>query len=210
MKCLCINIDSDTESWALSQEQFAKVGLTVERFSAITGKNRPLAFNQSVLAAMKYAQGDDLLLFEDDVMFDDKASRYGLFDSIESVEYLNALTLHFGANIIGTDNTVWVMPEYSGYGSSLVKLNNAWQSHSTWYSKECVDFILNNLDGTKLDEDNNIFDDWLRRKVLSQGRSYLLNPMICYQRPRRSAIWNNHADYTGCHKQGNKWLKDNL
>lgn len=236
MKILCINLDSDTESWRLSQEQFARVGLTVERLSATVGDNRPLAFNKSVYRAMLECKRpieqdfhspddwgpeddhlwpdteyeyDDLLLFEDDVVFDcgpfsPAFSWQELFDTILPKDYL---TCHLGCNIIGTDTMVWQMP--TPYNQHLARLWNCWQSHATLYSAECVKYILDNFkyvtDEYKT-EGLVIFDEWLRTKVLPMGRSYVMKPMIAYQRPRHSEIWSCHADYTGCHKQGNKYL----
>lgn len=201
MKNLCINIDSDTESWALAQKEFDRVGLTVERVSAIVEDNRPLAFNKSVYKCMQMARGDSLLLFEDDVVFScNELPRYQV--------PIGFLTLHLGCNIIGTDTMQWQMP--TAFTPFLAKLHNCWQSHATLYSAECVQFILDNLRTDVLDGNNMIFDEWLRQNVLPMGRSYILNPMIAYQRPRKSEIWNCHADYTGAHSQGNEWLKRNL
>jgi hypothetical protein len=200
MTILCINLDSRPDRWAQASEEFKRVGLTVERFPAITGDNRPLAFNQSVYACMKIAKerGGDLLLLEDDVVFD--GMRH--IDLRELPE--GFMTVHLGANIIGSDTTAWQMPTY--YSVRFAKLHNCYQSHATIYSKECVDFILDNMRTDIMDEDNNIFDDWLRRKVLCQGRSYVMRPMVAYQRPSQSDIWSMWADYTGCHKQGNEYL----
>ena len=72
-----------------------------------------------------------------------------------------------------------------------------------------MEFILNNLKGDALDNDNCIFDEWLRKNVLSIGRSYVLKPMIAYQRPGKSDIWHGQTDYTGAHTAGNEWLKLN-
>lgn len=212
MKCLCINIDSDTESWRLSQQQFKRVGLEVERFPAIVEDNRVLAFNKSVYRAMKESNGDSLLLFEDDVIFDiDSRIDYYLSTNYLPEMPTNFLTLHLGANIIGTSSTIWKMPTY--YSAHLAKLHNCWQSHATLYSADSVKYILDNFkfvtDEYKT-EGCQIFDEWLRVNVLNQGRSYLLNPMIAYQRPRKSEIWNCMTDYIGAHKQGNEWLKNNL
>lgn len=203
MKTLCINIDSDTESWALSQKEFERVGLEVERFSATVEDNRPLAFNKSVYRAMQAAGEESLLLFEDDVMFDTDR-----IPASPDKMPKGWLTLHFGCNIIGVTGTVWQMPTY--FSPGLAKLHNCWMSHATLYSGECVRFILDNLRTDVLDENNMIFDEWLRTNVLSKGQSYLMKPMIAYQRPRHSEIWNVQADYTGAHKQGNEWLKQNL
>lgn len=220
MKALCISMGPD---WPLAEEEFKRVGLNVERFDAIVEDNRVLAFNKSVYACMGKARasiadsgsiGDALLLFEDDVMFDtDKFVDFRPFNPFYYSGELpeNWVTLHLGANIIGTDLTKWQMP--TPFSPHLAKLNNCFQSHATLYSAECVKYILENFkyvtDEYKT-EGCMIFDEWLRLNVLSQGRSYLLNPMIAYQRPRHSEIWNVPADYTGAHKQGNEWLKQNL
>jgi hypothetical protein len=203
MKILCITMGPD---WPLARAEFERVHIRgVEPFQAIVEDNRVLAFNKSVYECMKLAEDDELWLFEDDVMF----------DSWPSIHYWpeNFLTIHFGANIIGTDTTVWKMPTVFNKNFPLAELHNCWQSHATWYSAECVKYILDNFkyvtDEYKT-EGCQIFDEWLRVNVLPMGRSYVLNPMIAYQRPRWSEIWNRDSDYTGCHKQGNEWLKNNL
>ena len=189
--------------WPVAKAEFERIGLTVEPFQAIVEENRVLAFNKSVYGCMELAKGEDLFLFEDDVVFDE-------WTQINPPE--GAMTVHLGCNLIGTDVTVWQMPTNS-VPKGLAKLHNCWQSHATWYSKECVKYILENFryvtDEYKT-EGCQIFDEWLRVNVLSMGRSYVMNPMICYQRPRWSEIWNRDSDYTGCHSQGNDWLKKNL
>ena len=206
---LCINLDSRPDRWELAQKEFEKVGLEVQRLSACTGENRPLAFNQSVYKAMELAKAADenLLLFEDDVVFDGELpfleTNFGYY--FYSPFPLNCLTVHFGCNMYGE----WKLPEKTEY-PEYARLWNCWQSHATWYSKEAVEFILANLDPTHLNGENNIFDDWLRRNVLVKGRSYVHVPMIAYQRIDRSDIWGHETDYTACHIKGNEWLKNNL
>lgn len=189
--------------WEIAKAEFNRIGLVVEPFQAIVEDNRVLSFNKSVYECMKLAKGEDLLLFEDDVKFDGEVK----LDFPD-----DAMTVHLGCNLIGMNTTIWDMPTNST-PEGFARLHNCWQSHATWYSKECVEFILNNFkfvtDEFKT-EGCQIFDEWLRVNVLSLGRSYVLNPMIAYQRPRKSEIWNCDTDYTGCHKQGNEWLKKNL
>lgn len=201
MKTLCINLDERVDRWTEVSAEFTRIGIEPVRVSAVSGDNRPLAFNQSVYKSMLLAIGNDLLLFEDDVAFD--VARLPDIDVPD-----NYMTVHLGCNIIGVDTTDWQMP--TAYSPTLARLHNCWQSHATLYSKECVAYILRHLNHDVLDADNNIFDDWLRRKVLSQGRSYVLRPMIAYQRPSFSNIWDNYADYTGAHAQGNNYLMNNL
>lgn len=214
MKSLCITMGPD---WEQAQAEFSKVGLSVERFDAIVEDNRVLAFNKSVYACMKLAEGESLLLFEDDVILEDSPNRY--YSANYSIAPVDFLTVHLGGNILGFDNTNWQMPTY--HSPHLAKLHNCYQSHATLYSAECVKYILDNFkyvtDEYKT-EGCVIFDEWLRTNVLNQGRSYVMKPMIAYQRPRISAIWQVRdakgelvkSDYTYCHIKGNEWLKKNL
>ena len=199
MKKLCITISD----WPIAEAEFQRIGLDVEPFQAIVEDNRVLGFNKSVYACMKLAEGQDLLLFEDDVKFDGEIN----FNFPE-----DAFTVHLGCNLLGADTMVWKMPTNST-PAGFARLHNCWQSHATWYSAEAVEFILKNFkfvtDEYKT-EGCQIFDEWLRLNVLPLKQSYVANPMVAYQRPRWSEIWRCDSDYTSCHIRGNKWLKDNL
>lgn len=202
MRTLYLNLDSRPDRRAEAEAEFQRVGLTVERVAAIGGENPMLAFNQSVYKAMELARGEDLLLFEDDVVFDGN-----FYNNLEGFGTAllelpeNAMTMHLGCNFMGS----WEMPKH--YNWRLAILPNCFQSHATYYSTECVQFILDNMRTDIMDEDNNIFDDWLRRKVLNQGRSYVMKPMVAYQRPSITNIWGGiWSDYTSCHRDGNKYL----
>lgn len=225
MKILCINLDTRPDRAELALREFNKIGLVAERLAAVTGDNKPLAFNQSVYLAMSKAkmlanktndagvvslaeQPTDLLLIEDDIVFDDNAMINPVnLPFIISTRPKDALTIHFGCNIFGSDIINWTMP--TKHNETFAKLHNCWQSHCTWYSAECVEMILGKLNPNVMDENNMIFDEWLRKNILSLGRSYVTRPMVAYQRPDVSDIWNVHADYTGCHYAGNEWLKRN-
>lgn len=203
MKLLCLNIDNGPE-WELAKQQFDAFGLEVERFQATVEDNRPLAFNKSVYAALS-TMPEGGWLFEDDVMFEGSLS---MVKEALRVTPSDMLTFSMGCNIIGTDTIQWRMPEHAAPG--VVRVYNAWQTHANYYSAECVQYILNNLNPMVLDERNMIFDEWLRTNILSEGRSYLMSPMVAYQRPRWSEIWNRDANYTGAHLQGNRWLLNNI
>lgn len=210
MLAVCINLDSRPDRWASVSNEFLRINLSVERFPAITGDNRCLAFNKSVYECMKLARIEtkenslyhNLLLLEDDVVFD------APIPVILPPE--NFMTVHLGCNIIGTDTMVWQMP--TAYSRTLAKLHNCWQSHCTLYSAECVKYIIENFKYVTDEYEKEgliIFDEWLRTNVLPMGRSYVLKPMIAYQRPDKSDIWGSDQDYTSCHKRGNDWLKMN-
>ena len=194
MKTLCINLDSRPDRWAQASAEFERVGLTVERVSAVTGDNKPLAFNQSVLKCMQIAVDAQtgLFLFEDDVVFDSPIIPYP--------SPKGAFSIHLGCNIMGQ----WEMPKE--YDEHFALLPNCWQSHATYYSGMCMALVLDQLSPDRIDENNCIFDEWFRRNILPIGKSYVLRPMIAYQRPSFSDIWNTQADYIQCHIDGNKYL----
>lgn len=214
MKTICINIDQNVTDWELTKSECDRVGIQVERMSAVTGENGPLAFNRSVLKAMNscliWKEGDEseyetLLLLEDDCVFESGITAEFLSNICRNELPFDFMTLHFGANITGGN---WDMPE--PYSDNLVRLPNAWMTHCVLYSPEAIRFIVNNLDPDRMDAENCIFDEWMRKNIMPMGKSFLMNPMVAYQRPRHSGIWSKHADYTGIHKSGNEWLKNNL
>ena len=43
---------------------------------------------------------------------------------------------------------------------------------------------------------NYMFDDWLKTNIHPRGNSYIISPMIAWQRPSQSDLWNHFADYT--------------
>lgn len=204
MTALCISIGPD---WPLAKAEFDRIGIEVDKFQAIVEDNRVLAFNKSVHAAL-LLMPEGGWLFEDDVSFTDTLDPVKAAISKLPSDF-NSLSL--GSNIIGVTGMVWQMPEY--YTEGVAKVWNQWMTHANYYSKQTVEFILSNFpfvtDEYKT-EGCMIFDEWFRLNVLTQGKSFLLNPMIAYQRPRHSEIWNVASDYTGAHTQGNEWLKQNL
>lgn len=223
MRCLYINLDSRPDRRQQAEAEFKRVGLTVERFPGVVNDNPVLGFNKAVYGAM--IEGveiiqtdcgqlafpkDDLLLFEDDVVFDKDIYQFYKWHHLHDPHNWlpkDWMTFHIGANIIGTDSMQWQMP--TRYSEHLAVLHNAWQSHATLYSAECVKYIIENFPYWKDEyqkEGCQIFDEWLRLNVLPMGRSYVLKPMIAYQRPDFSNIWNSAQDYTSCHTRGNQYL----
>ncbi len=185
MLTLYINLNHRTDRRKQAEAEFKKVGISPTRVSGVVHEIPYLGFNQAVLKCMRMAEGSSLLLMEDDVCFDDKLPVIPMVDS---------LSIHFGCNINGS----WQMPEK--HNDQLALLHNCWQSHCTWYSKECIDYILTHYKG------DIIFDEWFRLNVLPMQRSYVTIPMVAYQRTSHSDIWNRLAEYEGTHRKGNKYL----
>jgi len=41
-----------------------------------------------------------------------------------------------------------------------------------------------------------MFDDWLKTNIHSKGNTYIIKPMIAWQKPHQSDLWNGYVDYT--------------
>ncbi|MBA3830216.1 MAG: hypothetical protein H0X33_14850 [Taibaiella sp.] len=194
-----INIAERADRWAEVTAECERVGIENPiRIDAVTGDNRPLAFNQSQHKAIKagIATGAAFTVLEDDCVFT---------NGLPIPQWLPAWDIiYWGCNIIGNDVTVWQMPVRVMPG--LFRLYNSWQSHAISYSLQMAQWIDEHLDSTVISSSQHIYDDWLRTAVMPYFNVYVVAPMIAYQRPSRSDIWNNEADYTGCFKQGNEYL----
>lgn len=72
---------------------------------------------------------------------------------------------------------------------NLVKLEDAWMTHSIAYSNRLIKWIVENYDQQL------IYDEWLRINVYKQFECYMTFPIVAWQKPSYSDIWSNEADY---------------
>lgn len=181
---VCLNHPIATERWGLCLQEFKRVNLTgVVRFSALPDIGPHQSFNKSVNAILRYfvrSPYERLLFLEDDVVFTQ-------LNSLEPA--INELPgdwdiLYLGANIMHPDPK----PEY--YSPHLCRVHAAWTTHAIAFSKKCITFILNN----QPDFSEAMFDNWLSGN-LTRLNSYIVSPMVAYQRPGNSLIWNTTTNY---------------
>lgn len=197
----CLNLDRNTQRWIDSQAEFASVGLEVERVNCIESlENRYLSFNRSHYDTVKriHDSGKPGVIFEDDIKFDERWKHIA-----EGMSQLPDTwdALYLGANICGD----WQLPEY--YKAHISRLPNAWMTHAIVYSVKGAKFILDNFKPDIITAENPVYDEWLRVNMMPMGNTFLLTPMICYQRPGYSDVWQNDTNYISVHFDGNKWLK---
>lgn len=178
------------------------MGLDVQRFigtpAVEKGGNACVAFNDSQYRVIKRALVDGCqtaTIYEDDVIFDKNWQHLNTAISELPGDWW---MLYLGGNIFGMDTTEWKMPER--YSNHLMRLYNCWQTHAITYNRMAMEWIVQHFDHNS----GFIYDEWLRVNVLPNNPCFMLSPMICYQRPRKSTIWGVHADYTGVHEKGNK------
>lgn len=199
----CLNLNKNPQRWENCVDEFIKVGIDyVERIITHEGTNRYLSFNHAHYDAIKkgYETGEPFCIFEDDVIFDD---RWKVLE--EATTQLPEVwdLLYLGANITGYDNNVWQMPHRMT--DNLVRLYNAWMTHCIVYSNKMAKWVLDNFDPDTFP----VYDEWLRINAMPMKEVYLINPMVCYQRPGYSDVSQMDVAY-GSHKEGNEWLKENL
>lgn len=197
----CLNLDrNEATRWVLVKQEFERVGLHVERINCIESPdNRFISFNQSHYNTVKrgYATGAPFAIFEDDVMFD-PMWRHVQEAFSELPEDWDSLFL--GCNF----HSDWDWP--SRYSQHLALLPNALMSHAIIYSPKGAKFVIDNFNPDIITAENPVYDEWIRVNMMPRGRTFVVNPMICYQRPNFSNVWDRPVDYTDIHIDGNKFL----
>lgn len=223
MHSYLINLASRPDRLQHATQQLHSVGIDFERFEAYTrdqaGGNGPLAFNKSQYYCIKKAVEaghERFAIFEDDVTFAEGAAEKIAKAINEMPLFFDCL--HLGCNIIGMSTTQWKMPDEVGFINSdgdeitrynIAKLHNCWQTHAIIWSIEGARFVLDHFPYWKDEyavEGLQIFDEWLRVNLYIGGRSYVMRPMVAYQRPDQSDIWGTQGDYSYSFNEGNKYL----
>lgn len=199
----CLNLDKNPGRWDKCVPEFIKVGIDyVERVITTEGPDRFISFNHAHYDTINkgYETGDPFCIFEDDVVFDVNWKRLEEASNQLPVEWD---LLYLGANITGYDSCVWQMP--LKVSENLVRVYNCWMTHAIVYSNKMAKWILDNFNPDHLP----VYDEWLRMNAMPGHNVYLINPMIVAQRPGYSDVWLAEVAY-GSHKEGNKWMKENL
>jgi GR25 family glycosyltransferase involved in LPS biosynthesis len=182
MKAICLNLDKRTDRWATVQKEFAKQGLTVERFPAIEHDIPSVSFNYSQQAILKSIT-ENTIVFEDDVMFVSDKLNEVLATAPEDWD-----VLYLGGNVM--DN----LKHVSGH---WWRVKETWTTHAVIYTPKAAQWILNRY----YPETSQIYDDFLRETVQPNLNCYICKPFICTQRPDFSDLWNTHADYGIIHTE---------
>jgi GR25 family glycosyltransferase involved in LPS biosynthesis len=190
----CINLDKRVDRWNNCLDEFRRVEIDVERFSAFDGDNHHLAFNKSqhtVIKKMVDEGSERFLILEDDVWFKNVSHLTDAFNQLPEDWDLISL----GCNINGT--------RLDRHSDNLFKLRNSFTTHAVGYSKKMAKWIVENFNP----DEYPIYDEWLRINVYENYKCFLVAPMVAWQRPDQSDIWGHYADYTRCFIDGDDLLK---
>lgn len=176
----CLNVPHRTDRWSQASDEFERVGIKPEKFSAVPAIGPHQSFNASQRAMLEkfFETGKgNCLILEDDVLFTD----IGSLGSALSELPVNWEILYLGANI----REEWPV-RYSGH---LFHLKNAWTTHAVAYTRKAAEKIIN-----EFPNEHYMYDNWLGDN-LHRFNAFITAPMMAIQRPGRSDIWGHDVDY---------------
>lgn len=180
--------------WNGIRPEFDRVGIDVKPFYALPGNTSFESFNRSEQAIIKsfLKSGHNTLLhLEDDAVFKDYSHLNQAISELPAYWDI----LYLGANLCGSDQTNWPKPKR--FSQHLFRVTHAWTTHAIAYRRNVAEFIQMDYDSEK----DGMYDDYLTRKVLHKFNAYVVSPMIVWQRPRHSELWQRFVDYDGCYSQ---------
>jgi len=184
-----INIDSEVDKWKLVKSELERNHITnYTRFSGViidgesTVKSRNLGCTTShvnIIKEVKRLGKENVLIFEDDVMFDDRIHDY--IDIINNFIKDNVWDLFYlGGNHEGNVEKV---------NDNIMRVNKTKTTHAYAINKTCFDNIINwNI--------NMPVDDMLIKHIQRKKNSYCIYPRLALQRPGYSNIMNGFRDHT--------------
>lgn len=194
---VCLTVQD--HEWQKACGEFERVGLYgVQRFQAVKEIGPHQSFSHSernILLDFYHSTANTLLHLEDDVQF-------------RSTEHLEAALrelphdwdiLYLGANLVQWGNGESSPERYSEH---LFRIKGAWTTHAIAYNKKCIHEVLAKQPGFS----EKMFDNALS-DLLPTLNVFVIAPMIAYQRPHISLIWNRFDDYTPIFEQSEAMLR---
>lgn len=192
-----IMLTNDASEYALGEAECQRVGLTVERYQAVREIGPHQSFSHSernILLDFLFSDDNRLLHLEDDVTF------RNLDHLPQAISELpdNWDILYLGANLICWGNG----PELERHSQHLFRVRQAWTTHAIAYHKRCVRRILEGQPSF----DAQMWDNWLSQR-LPELNAFVVAPMVAWQRPRHSSIWDRFDDYSNIFEESETRLR---
>ena len=135
------------------------------------------------------------MTFEDDVLFKDMGRLEAALKELPADWDI----FYLGANITDMVFGIKENPPVR-YSEHLYRVRKAWTTHAIGYSRKIVEKIVAQYPVHTYE----MFDNWLNSEILPVCKAYLINPMVCWQRPGKSDLWGQETDYTGAFIHGDK------
>ena len=185
--------------WAKGQAEFERVGLHgVERFQAVKEIGPHQSFSHSereILIDFYHSPAQRLLHLEDDCQFRDLEHLGVALAELPRTWDI----LYLGANLVCWNNGE---PQPERVSEHLFRVKAAWTTHAIAYNKKCVFELL----AKQPEFSVQMFDQYLSSR-LHELQSFCVAPMVAYQRPRVSSIWDRWDDYTPIFEASDARLK---
>jgi hypothetical protein len=184
--------------WAIAEQEFQRVGLKVETFQSLPDIGPHQSFSKSVreiLVQFYLSEHETLLHVEDDCVFRDLSHLDQALNELPADWDI----VYLGANLICWNNGE---PQPERFSEYLWRVRAAWTTHAIGYNKKCVHEILTRQPNYS----EMMFDQYLSNR-LAEFNAYCVAPMVAYQRPRFSSIWNREDDYTPIFEESNARLR---
>ena len=195
-----VMLTNDPAEYALGLAECQRVGLTVEPYHAVKEIGPHQSFSHSerniLLGFLFDPDANTLLHLEDDVLW------RGLDHLEQAISELprDWDVLYLGANLLLWNDGKEPWPIY--YTPNLFKVMAAWTTHAIAYHKRCVRRVLEKQPMFSVQ----MFDNFLS-EMLPELNAYIVAPMVAWQRPRYSSIWQREDDYTPIFEESDTRLK---
>lgn len=192
-------LTADDAEWSLARAEFGRVGLIVEKYQAVKEIGPHQSFSHSernILLDFLHSDADTLLHLEDDCVFRDLSHLPHAISELPDDWDI----LYLGANLVLWGNGESPLPER--YSEHLFRIRAAWTTHAIAYRKRCVRRILEGQPSF----DAQMWDNYLSTR-LPELQAFIVAPMVAWQRPRHSSIWDRFDDYTEIFEQSNARLR---
>jgi GR25 family glycosyltransferase involved in LPS biosynthesis len=197
-KVFCINLDRRPDKWAESSEEFARIGLEVERVSGVDGQTLKPAGNitpgemgcslshSGILKRMVENNWSKILVLEDDAVFIPNVQEY--FAANLSSIPAEWDMLYFGGNHLNVPIPI---------NPIISKITRTYTTSHYGITLNLAKSVIARVEAFK----NQV--DVAYSEVQASSRSYTFNPAIAWQRPGVSDIHNVFQDYTSFMKPKN-------
>jgi hypothetical protein len=179
------------------QKELKRVGLSdyhvFEAVEAI-GPHQSFTLSQKqILTDFVKSEDKVLLTLEDDVEFKGMEPLYDAVDDIRRTG-IKWDVLYLGGNLMNG--------KVIEKRRNLCRVTNVWTTHAVAYTRFAAAALLQHFPN-----ENEVMYDTYLGSMLRGFRSYMVSPMVAFQRPDFSDIWQNDVNYTGIFLESNKKMK---
>lgn len=194
-KAICINLDKRTDRWEQITAECIHWGISVERFSALTGANGMQGLHLSNQKIFRLYSGKQLLILEDDVVF--MQPPFPLMNrAIEDLP-LDWDMLYLGGN---------AQCPQERHSTWLYRANGILTTHAILYSGKMTRWLAENMEVPEVVDRSNTIDVWLMKEVQPRFNCFIVYPQIAGQRFGFSDICGMDINYKYFNNQSKKFF----